>query len=78
MCCGPGEISIGPPVVINCLGTTAARLSKVLPPDCNNVLVMDNANPLPYQQFGKVVALPQTYRVLRSAVLQAARPKACY
>ena len=73
--CGPADLSPQRAAVVNCLGVSADRVSRVLRAGSNHVLVNNSADPA-LQQFGTAVALPQSYGVLRSACMKVAYPSA--
>jgi DNA-binding response OmpR family regulator/HD-like signal output (HDOD) protein len=72
--CDPADLLTGQRAVINCLGVSAERLSKLLRPGLNCLLVTDAADVSQHQRFGTTLSLPQSYGALRSACLQMARP----
>ena len=72
----PADLSSQRPAVINCLGVSAERVSKILSPGSNHLLVTDVAGTARRQQFGRTMVLPQSYGALRSECLKVIYPTA--
>jgi HD-like signal output (HDOD) protein/CheY-like chemotaxis protein len=72
--CAPLDLAPEKSAVINCLGVPPERLSKLLSPGSNGLLVTDAADVRAYRRYGIVSALPQSFGALRAACLQMAQP----